>query len=144
MQIVQRNNFITDNGSDVGPEIAITENTFMTIKAWEKITPMLMKGYRKINKHVEANPKWWFLDILDGFGAHFSSNYAMLEHQKNKIDSLKKEENLSHANQTYDNLVAQKDKSEAISALALLINFRFKYGSVMDQWYLIHIVLVEL
>ena len=48
----------------------------MTLDAWGKITPMLMCGYRKINKYVEANPQWWCLEILDGFGAYFGSHYA--------------------------------------------------------------------
>ena len=37
---------------------------------------MLMKGYIRINKYVEANPKWWCLVILDGFGAHFRLNFC--------------------------------------------------------------------
>ena len=113
----------------------------MTLEAWDKITPMLMRGYRKINKYVEANPQWWCLEILDGFGAHFGSHYAMLEREKHKIISLKEEDNSSHVNQAYDRLVAKNDKVEAASSLSFLRTFRFSTGTVIDQWHLIHVVL---
>ena len=102
---------------------------------------MLICGYRKINKYVEANPQWWCLEILDGFGAHFGSHYAMLEREKHKIISLKEEGNSSHVNQAYDRLVAKNDKLEAASSLSLLRKFRFETGTVIDQWHLIHVVL---
>ena len=128
-------------GAAPGSEVVMTETAFMTTEAWEKITPMLLRGYRKINKYVEANPQWWCLEILDGFGAHFGSHYAMLEREKHKIISLKEEGNSSHVNQAYDRLVAKNDKLEAASSLSFLRKFRFETGTVIDQWHLIHVVL---
>ena len=66
------------------------ESALMTTNFWEKMTPMLMRGYRKINKHVEANPSWWCLETLHRFGDHFFSHYEMLESDKHKITYLKK------------------------------------------------------
>ena len=133
--------FLTKHGAAPGSEVVVTETAFMTIEAWEKITPMLMHGYRKINKYVEANPQWWSLEILDGFGAHFALHYVMLEREKHKIISLKEEGNSSHVNQAYDRLVAKNDKLEAASSLSFLRKFRFETGTVIDQWHLIHVVL---
>ena len=98
--------FLTKHGAASGSEVVMTETVFMTLEAWDKITHMPMRGYRKINKYVEANPQWWYLEILDGFGAHFGSHYAMLEREKHKIISLKEEGNCFHINQAYDRNVA--------------------------------------
>ena len=133
--------FLKKHGAADGSQIIMTESAFMTTEAWEKMIPMLMRGYRKINKYVEANPEWWCLEILDGFGAHFGSHYAMTERQKNKILSLKEEGNSSHVNQAYDRHVAKNDKLLAANSLSFLRQFRFKIGSVIDQWSLIHVVL---
>ena len=135
------NKFLEKHGAAHGSQIIMTESAFMTTVAWEKMTPMLMRGYRKINKYVEANPDWWCLEILDGFGAHFNSHYAMKERQKNRIISLKEEGNSSHVNQAYDRHVAKIDKQHAANFLSFLRKFRFRCGSVLDQWHLIHVVL---
>ena len=133
--------FLMKHGAASVLEVVMTETVFMTTDAWEKITPMLMRGYRKINKHVEANPQWWCLEILDGFGAHFGSHYVMLEREKHKIVSLKEEGHSSHVNQDYDRLVAKKDKVQAATSLSFLRKFDFETGTVIDQWHLIHVVL---
>jgi hypothetical protein len=46
----------------------MTENAFVTVDAWERMTPNIVLGLRNINKYVVANPQWWVLEIFDGFG----------------------------------------------------------------------------
>ena len=41
------------------------------------MTPELVERYRKISKNVHANPDWWLLKIVDGFGSHMASGKAM-------------------------------------------------------------------
>ena len=67
------NKFLLDNGAAPGSTVIMTQNTFMTIEAWEAMTPKLCSGLRKINAIVEANPQWWMLEMFDGFGAHLAS-----------------------------------------------------------------------
>ena len=93
----------------------MTATAFIATDAQENITPILMNTYRRINKYIEANPDWWHLEILDGFGAYFGSHYAIQEHQKYKIISLKEEGNSSHVNQVYDRFVAKNNKKLAAS-----------------------------
>ena len=44
--------FLTKHGAAPGLEVVMTETAFMTIEAWEKITPMLMRGYGKITRNT--------------------------------------------------------------------------------------------
>ena len=136
--------FLKDHGASPGSHVIMTENTFMTIEAWEQMTPLLIEGYRKVNKYVEANPQWYMVDILDGFGAHHNSYLAMAARHSNKIISVKEEGDSSHVNQAYDNLVARNDKKTTSSCLGFLRKFRYHDGTVLDQWDLIHIVLCAL
>jgi hypothetical protein len=69
--------FLIKNGAKEGSTIVMTESTFMTTEAWEKMTPSMCAGLRKINKYVKANPQWYMLEIFDGFGAHLASLPAM-------------------------------------------------------------------
>jgi hypothetical protein len=36
----------------------MTENAFMTVDAWERMTPNIIIGLRSISKYVAANPQW--------------------------------------------------------------------------------------
>ena len=68
---------IDTNGASVGSTIVITPSAFMTIEAWEQMTPFVCKGLWAINKYVAANPHWIMLEVFDGFGAHLLSLLAM-------------------------------------------------------------------
>ena len=74
--------FLQEYGSSPGQQVIMTETAFMTIDAWEKITSMFIRGYQRFNKYVKANSQRWCLQILDGFGAHFGSHYAMQKPKK--------------------------------------------------------------
>ena len=137
----KKEELLTKFGAAPGSSVIMTETAFMTTEAWEKMTPVLVSGYRKINKYVAANPQWWCLEILDGFGAHFCSHYAMDERQKKKIMSLKEEGNSSHVNQAYDREVARNDKAHAAQSLAFLRKSRYATGHITNQWDLIFVVL---
>jgi hypothetical protein len=54
----------------------MTENAFMTVDAWECMTPNIILRLRNINKYVAANPQWWVLEIFDGYAAHLLSHKA--------------------------------------------------------------------
>ena len=86
----------------------MTPSAFMTIKAWEHMSPHVVKGLRNINPVVTANPQWFMLEIIDGFGAHLGSLYALEICYNNKILCLKEEGDSSHVNQAYDKFVAKK------------------------------------
>jgi hypothetical protein len=62
--------YLRSNGCAIGSTDIMTENAFMTVDAWERMTPNIILGLRNINKYVSANPQWWVLEIFDGFGAH--------------------------------------------------------------------------
>jgi hypothetical protein len=131
--------FLSDNGAMPGSTIVMTPNAYMTIEAWEEITPMMCSGMRQLNKHVKANPDWWMVEIFDGFGAHLSSLKAMQERYDNKISSVKEEGDSSHVNQAYDKLVAKSDKRAGNESLGMLRSATFLNRGVVDQWGLIHV-----
>jgi hypothetical protein len=74
----------------------MTENTCMTVHAWERLTPNIILGLRNINKYVAATPQWWVLEIFDGFGARLLSHKANEERLAAKILYLKEEGDISH------------------------------------------------
>ena len=51
-------------------------------------SPSIASGIRKINI-VKDMPNWWVLKIIDGFGAHTSSEAAMEIYSEHKILLLK-------------------------------------------------------
>jgi hypothetical protein len=118
----------------LGSTIIMTPNAFMTIDAWEAMTPSICKGLRNINKFVAANPQWWMLEIFDGFGAHLLSFTAMQQRLDNKILSLKEEGDSSHVNQGYDKFVAKSDKIAKGVGLAMLRGQKLVTKGVVDQW----------
>jgi len=111
--------FLLKHGASIGSTIVMTENAFMTIAAWEELTPSICKGLRAINQYVANNPQWYMLEIFDGFGVHLSSYNAMKKRLDSKILSLKEEGDSSHVNQAYDKFVAKGDKAAKRESLAM-------------------------
>ena len=132
--------FLINNGAALGSTIIMTETAFMTTEAWVKMTPKLMKGYRSL-PYIKDNPQWWFLEITDGFGAHHNSLEAMELRYNAKCISLKEEGDSSHVNQAYDKFVAKGDKRHAADSLSFLRGMRYRVGSTLDQYSLVHVVL---
>jgi hypothetical protein len=117
----------------------MTGNAFMTVDAWERMTPNIILGIRNTNKYVDANPQWWVLEIFDGFGAHLLSHKANEEHFAAKILSLKEEGDTSHVCQAYDKHVAKGDKAAKSLSLSFL-RTGFKFSSLLiDQWSLVQV-----
>jgi hypothetical protein len=90
-----------------GLTIAMTPSAYMTIEAWEEITPKMCFGMRHLNKHIQASSHWWMVEIFDGFGAHLLSLQGMEERYNDKIIAVKEEGDSLHANQAYDKFVAE-------------------------------------
>jgi hypothetical protein len=117
----------------------MTENAFMTVDAWYRMTPNIILGLRNINKYVAANPQWWLLEIFDGFGAHLLSHKANEERFVAKILSLKEEGDTSHVCQAYDKHVAKGDKCAKSLSLSFL-RTGFKVSNLLiDQWSLVQV-----
>ena len=55
----------------------MTPSVFMTIEALEEKTPNMVKILRNINQVVAANPQWYMIEIIDGFGDHLGSVYSL-------------------------------------------------------------------
>ena len=111
------NKYLVDYGAAERSTIEKNASAFMDTATWEKVTPKIVHGYRNINKHVAANPDWWILELLDGFGAHFASYAALKVRYDNKVLTGKEEGNSSHINQAYNQDVAKKDKATVEEAL---------------------------
>ena len=67
------NDFLLKYGTKPGLKIMANKKCFYGNRNMVKMTPELLEGYRKISKHVHANPDWWLFGIIDGFGAHMAS-----------------------------------------------------------------------
>jgi len=134
--------YLVDYGAAEGSTIEKNASAFMDTATWEKVTPKVVRGYRNINKHVAANPDWWVLELLDGFGAHFASYEALKIRYDNKVLTGKEEGNSSHVNQAYDQDVAKKDKAAAEEALGFLKNdLCIKYNGHIDAYALLQVSL---
>ena len=68
--------FLVEHGCDPGSTITMTENVYMTDKAWVLITKFIADGYRHIPL-IWDNTQWWMLDFFDGFGSHTTNIEAM-------------------------------------------------------------------
>ena len=79
----------------------MTDNAFMTNKAWLEVSKAIVNGYRSL-PYVKENPEWHMLKLLDGFKSHENVLAAHELRAKAKIDSLKEESNSSHVCQGYD------------------------------------------
>ena len=102
-----------------------------------KMTPELVERYRKISKHVHANPDWWLFGIVDGFGAHMASEKSTKLRYEDKIVMGKEEGDISHIFQAYDDQVANMDKSSSGESISALKNISFLYKGLVDQYNLV-------
>ena len=60
----------------MGSTIQMTEKAFLTEKAWLRMTPNLIEGYRSL-PYIQYNPQWYVMDIFDGIGAHCMNHTAL-------------------------------------------------------------------
>jgi hypothetical protein len=135
--------YIRSNGCAIVSTFIMTENAFMTVDAWESMTPNIILRLRNINKYVAANPQWWVLDICYGFGAHLLSHKANEERFTTKIFSLKEEGGTSHVCQAYDKHVAKGDKDAKSLSLSFL-RTGFKVSNLLiDQWILVQVSMFD-
>ena len=102
----------------------MTPTAYMTEEAWNEMMPFIIKGIH-LMPFVWDNPQWWVLEVLNGFGPHTSSHYAMEEQSKAKILMLKEEGDSSHVNQGYNKFVAKWDKMKKHEGLAMLCGMQF-------------------
>jgi hypothetical protein len=131
--------YLRSNGCAIGSTVIMTENLFMIVDAWERMTPNIILGLRNIDKYVVANPQWWVLEIFDGFGAHLLSYKGNEERFAANIFSLKEEVDTSHVCQAYDKHVA-KDDTAAKSLSLSFLRTGFKVSNLLiDQWSLVRV-----
>ena len=132
------NEFLERHGGAVGSSVHMTPTGFMTEKAWEELTPHQIRGIKAM-PYIKANPQWKCIEILDGFGAHFSSPTAMQMKADANIICVKEEGDSSHVNQGYDQFVAKKDKQTVRWALDTVRQQSSICQGVLDQWQLVHV-----
>ena len=91
---------------------------------------------------IKDHPEWWVLDILDGFGSHFSCPEALAIYWALKIRQAKEEGHTSHVCQFYDQEPAKKDKVVLRSGTAMLRQAASVSKGVVDQWGLVAVGLM--
>jgi type II secretory pathway component PulJ len=128
--------FLVKSGCAKGSTIVMTENAFMTDKAWEEMADNIVTGYRSL-PIVRDNPSWWMIEIFDGFGAHLNNLPALKKRVINKILSLKEEGDSSSINQAYDKNMAREDKRIQRQALGILRQETIYCKNLFDQWKLL-------
>jgi hypothetical protein len=114
------------------------ENAFMTVDAWEKMTPRGIEGLRKINTYVAVNPQWWLLEIFHGFSDHLSHK-ANQERLDANILSLKEDGDTSHLCQAYNKHVTKGYKAAKARILSFMRSGSRVTKTIIDQWSLINI-----
>jgi hypothetical protein len=131
--------FIRNNVCALGSTIIVTDNAFITVDAWEKMTPCIIEGFRNINKCVAANPQWWLLAIFDGFSAHLLYHKENQEHLDANILSFKDEGDTSHVCQAYDKHVTKGDKAANARSISFMRSGFRVTKTIIDQWSLVNI-----
>ena len=101
--------FLVQHGAPAGSMVVMTPTGYMTEDAWVEMAPKMAMGIRSMPVIVDM-PDWWVLKIIDGFGAHTSSDKAMEIYSEKKILLIKEEGDTSHVCQMYDQKVAIDDK----------------------------------
>ena len=132
------NDFLVRHGAAEGSSIHMTPTGFMTEEAWVELVPHQIKGIRSI-PIIKANPDWKCAELLDGFGAHFSSVESMQLKADANIICVKEEGDSSHVNQGYDKYVAKTDKKVMRSSFDLIRRTTSICKGVVDQWSLVHV-----
>ena len=113
------NEFLVKHGAAPGSSTRMPPTGFMTEEAWEEMAPYQIGGIKTI-PIIAANPSWICVEILDEFGAHFSSPDSMQKKLDAGIIAVKEEGDSSQVNQGYDKYVAKKDKKVMRETLGLL------------------------
>ena len=132
--------FLVKHGAPAGSTIVMTPTGYMTEDAWLEMAPSIAGGIRKLDI-IKDMPHWWALKIIDGFGAHTSSEQAMEIYSEHKILLLKEDADTSHACQMYDQKVAIDDKKSMRQSLAYLRHSNKLVKGTIDGWALIHVAL---
>ena len=132
------NEFLVKHGAAPGSSTRMPPTGFMTEEAWEEMAPYQIGGIKTI-PIIAANPSWICVEILDEFGAHFSSPDSMQKKLDAGIIAVKEEGDSSQVNQEYDKYVAKKDKKVMRETLGLLRRTTSICKGVVDQWGLIHV-----
>ena len=111
----------------------MTPTGYMTVEAWVEMAPKIADGIRMMPV-ISGRPEWWVLKIIDGYGAHTSSEAAMQTYADRKILLLKEEGDSSHVNQSYDQKVAKDDKKSMRQSLAYLRQSNKLTKGTIDGW----------
>jgi hypothetical protein len=119
----------------------MTPSAFMSDAAWLEIAEQRAKGIRAMPV-IQDHPEWWVLDILDGYGSHFSSPEALAIYWALKIRQAKEEGHTSHTCQFYDQEPAKKDEVVLRSGTAMLRQAASVSKGVVDQWGLVAVGLM--
>ena len=82
------------------------------------------------------------MDILDGFGPHFSSPEALAIYYAYKIMQLKEEGDTSQVNQLYDQQPAKSDKVVLRAGTGILRQAATVTKGCLDQWGLVNVGLM--
>ncbi len=131
------NTLLKQEGCAIWSTVVMMENAYMTVDAWEEMTPSLVEGYRSLPVICD-NPQWWMIEIFDGFGAHLNNLSLMNQHADAKILSIKEEGDSSSCNQAYDKHVKKSNKNHMRCSLTLLWSMKNRNSNLVDQWDLIH------
>jgi hypothetical protein len=133
--------FLQRHGAAPGSTITMTPTAFMTEKAWIEMARERAAGIRAM-PFIRDHPDWWVAEILDGFGAHFSSPEALKIYYEMKILQLKEEGDTSQVNQLYDQEPAKKDKVVLRSGVDMLRQAASVSKGVLDQYALVNVGLM--
>ena len=129
------------HGAAPGSGIIGTPTAFMTEEAWLGMAEERAKGIRAMPV-IKDHPEWWVLEILDGFGPHFSCPKALAIYWAHKIMQAKEEGDTSHVCQLYDQQPAKEDKVVLRCGTSMLRQAASVTKGVVDQWGLVAVGLI--
>ena len=105
--------FLENNGVAKGSSIIMTENAYLTDKAWSEITKKLTTGIRAKVKNIAVQhgvdddiaDQLQVVLALDGFKSHTNNYQQLIDLHKFDITVLCEERDSSHVNQVFDKFV---------------------------------------
>ena len=143
------NAFLVQHGAASGSTIYMTESAFLTKEVWKQIVPLLCTSLRTIVEEacktlgIDAHTASKLLVALafDGFKVHLDPSMLVGFRERNVLTAVENRDS-SAINQAFDKLVARAGKKRAARVISLMQ--RSHITPVIDQWYLVLVVLAML
>ena len=127
-----KSNFANNHEAPPGSKIIPTQNSYMTLKVWNKLAPDFSKGLRDLPV-IKDYPELWMAQTLDGYRSHLQE-YALKIFADYKILIVKEEGDKYRLCQEYNKDVSLRDKRHHhhfLNGIRMAVNMVDQYALII-------------